>query len=67
MKYRIEIWMYGFCYFTYESETIDYLLLWYRENWEHTYLLGGCDFDIYEGDRRLTFKEELDLGFHGQY
>ena len=58
---------FGFRYFTYECEKIEELLTWYKENWENTFLLGGCDFDIYEGERRLTYKEEYDLGFHGNY
>ena len=64
-RYKIEIWQYHRVIETYESNEITDVLGWYRDKWYFTYDAGNCAFDVYEGDRQLSFDELYKLGFYG--
>lgn len=64
MKYKIEIWQYFNMTEFFESDNIQDILDWYKENWWGCYEIGGCSFTIYENDRELSFEEEYELGFY---
>ena len=64
MRYKIEIWQYRIIASKYESDDISDVLLWYQLNWQHTYDMGYCSFDVYEDGRELSFEEEYELGFY---
>ena len=61
MKYKIEIWKYHKCIDEYESNDIDKIRKWFRENYGYTYVNGGCCYYIYKNNKRLSFEEEQKL------
>ena len=63
--YRIEIWQYHSLTETYESDSVEEILDWYKNNnWQYCYECGGCAFDVYKDGIELSFEEEYKLGFH---
>ena len=64
MKYRIEIWQYQNITETYESDSIENILEWYKVNWWWVYEIGGCSFHVYKDDEEISWREEYKLGFH---
>lgn len=64
MRYKIEIWQWHSIVDTFESNSIEEILEWYRENWLYVYERDNCAFDIYENGKLLEFEEENRLGFH---
>lgn len=65
MKYKIVIWCWREIKDFYESEDLQDVRDWFLRNWYTSYDNGFCAFDVYEGDRQLSFEEEYDLGFYG--
>ena len=65
MKYKIEIWCWCALQDVYESEDLQDALDWFLSNWLGVWESGGCAFDVYEGNRKLSFEEAYDLGFYG--
>ena len=63
-KWKIEIWQCHRVIATYESDKIDEILKWYMEEWSTVNEFGGCTFEVYEYDKRLTFEEKYALGFY---
>ena len=64
MKYKIEIWQYQSMTEFYESENIEYIVTWYKSNWESCWEMGECAFDVYKNGEQLSFDEEYELGFY---
>ena len=64
MEYRIEIWQYHGMTTFYESNDIEDILEWYRQNWSQCYELGNCTFDVYKDGEGLSWNEEHELGFY---
>jgi hypothetical protein len=62
--YKIEIFRYHSLEDSHESESVDEILSWYRENYRHSYENGECAFDVYKDDEIMSFDEEYELGFH---
>ncbi|HKM04431.1 MAG TPA: hypothetical protein VJZ04_07520 [Lachnospiraceae bacterium] len=48
MKYKIEIWQYHSIIATFETDSYDELLEWYKVNWAWTYENGGCATYVFE-------------------
>lgn len=63
MKYKIDIWQYGNIVESYESNDIEEVVDWYKENWFNAYEHGLCTIDVYEPRRDIPFEEALKLGF----
>lgn len=63
MKYRIDIWQYGNIADSYESDNIEEVVNWYKENWVDAYEYGLCSMDVYEQRRDIPFEEAVKLGF----
>lgn len=63
-KFKIEIWQYHRIADTYENDKIEEVLHWYRRNWHLCYDMGGCCFEVFDGEKRLNFEELCELGFH---
>ena len=63
MKYKIEIWIFHEIVDTFESNTIDEILEWYREEYKYMYDNGDCTFYVYLDDKELDFEETYKLGF----
>lgn len=63
MKYKIEIWQWHSITETYESDDINEILKWYKENWDYCYQCGNCTFSVYKNDKNMTFDELNKLGF----
>lgn len=67
MKYKIEIWQWRKLVETYESDDIQNILSWYKtEGWYGAWDNDLCSFNVYEGERRLSFDEGYELGFYDQ-
>ena len=64
MKYKIEIWQWQSMRDIFESDNIEDIVEWYESEWKDCFEMGYCSFGVYENDRRLSFDEEWDLGFH---
>ena len=65
MKYKIEIWTYGYVRDSYESDDVLEVLNWYKDSgWYGTYENGGCSYEIYKDGEMLSFDEEYELGFN---
>lgn len=63
MKYKIDIWQYGNIVESYESNDIEEVVDWYKENWFNAYEYGLCTIDVYEPRRDIPFEEAVKLGF----
>lgn len=63
MKYKIDIWQYGNIVESYESNDIEEVVDWYKENWFSAYECGLCTIDVYEPRRDIPFEEAVKLGF----
>lgn len=64
MKVKIEIWQYHNIVDTYENDNIEEVLNWFRKNWRCCYNKGGCDFEVYQSGKKLSFHELYELGFN---
>lgn len=64
MEYRIEIWQYHDIAQAFESDNIQDVVDWYKEEWHYSYEMGYCSFSVYENNRELSFEEEWELGFY---
>lgn len=62
-EFKIEIWQYHCIVDIYESDNIEEVLEWYRENWIGCYLNGGCAYEVYKNGKMLLFEEIYKLGF----
>ena len=63
-KWKIEIWEYHYVVDSYESNSINKVLKWFRQNWLWSYDNGNCSFEVYKNNNELTFDEKYDLGFY---
>ena len=63
VKLKIEIYQYHNIVDTYESDNIEEILNWFRKHWRCCYNDGGCDFEIYKNNKKLSFFELNELGF----
>ena len=63
-KWKIEIWEYHYVVDSYESNSINEVLKWFRQNWLWSYDNGNCAFEVYKNNNELTFDEKYDLGFY---
>lgn len=63
MKYRIDIWQYGNMVENYESDNIEEVVDWYKENWADAYEHSLCTMDVYEQRRDIPFEEAIKFGF----
>ncbi len=64
MKYKIDVWQYGFLRESYESDNIEDVVNWYKENWCYAYQYGLCAIEIYEDGETYPFNKALELGFY---
>ena len=64
VKLKIEIWQYHNIVDTYENDNIEEILNWFRKHWRCCYNDGGCDFEVYQNGKRLSFHELYELGFN---
>lgn len=62
-EYKIEIWQYHSIVDTFESDNINEMLEWYKEEWQGVYLRDMCVFYIYKNNIKLNFDEKYELGF----
>ena len=46
--YKIEIWRYHSIEATYESNDINEVVKWYREEWQYAYEWGECSFSVFK-------------------
>ena len=63
-KWKIDIWQFGSIVETYESENIDEVLKWYKENWSLVNEYNGCAFDVFKNDEELTYEQKDEVGFY---
>lgn len=63
MKVKIEIWQYHNIVDEYESDNIKEVLNWFRKHWRCCFYNGGCAFEVYKNNERLSFFELYELGF----
>ena len=47
-----------------ESDYIDEILFWFRDNWYIGVKKGSCYFYLYKDGKKLTFTETKELGFY---
>jgi hypothetical protein len=65
--YRIEIYRYNHrLEETYETNDIEVMLFWYRDQWRICIERGSCYFYLYRDDKKLTFTETKELGFYDE-
>ena len=58
MKYKIEIWQYHHITETYESDSIEDVVNWYKNTWLWLYELGNCSYSVYKDGEELSWEEE---------
>jgi hypothetical protein len=63
-KIKIEIWIYHRVVDTYESDDIKDVLKWFKKHWGICFDNGGCCFEVFDGEKRMTFEELYEAGFH---
>ena len=61
MKYKIEIWQYHSIVETFETDSYDELLEWYKTNWSWTYENGGCAKYVYEDGETIRDDRKYDF------
>lgn len=64
MRYKIEIWQYHSIVETYETDSLQDALNWYRSNWDWCYNNGGCAVEVYREGIELSWDECNELGFY---
>lgn len=47
-----------------ESDDIDEILFWFRDNWYICVEKGACYFYLYKNGKKLTYTETKELGFY---
>ena len=64
MRYKIEIWQWHSIVDTYESNDINEVLEWYKDEWKDCYDYGNCTFYMFDDNKELSFDEKHKLGFY---
>ena len=63
--YRIEIYRYTHkLEETYETNDIDVMLFWYRDQWQICVEKGACYFYLFKDGKKLKYTETRELGFY---